>query len=473
LEMTESAIVAIALFGCLFFAIVALFPGLPVSRGDTTFHVQPLKRPLRLTLGVLAMVFLLIAMGYLVGLLPIQRVGIATTPSPSNRVEPAASPSFASEVPPSIPPTGEGGSTPSASPTSVVTPTASPSAASVGCEYRELHAEPGETKSFDVSLAEGCVALVRGYRVDGQPGVARALRGPLETEVAVTDGEIDIGASALVRGLFCGYLLEAKSRGYDLITVQPLSEWQPCPPIPTPSPDVQACRTHQELNVPGDSNTGVEFTAEESAEYLVSYVSGAYAVYPPGSGERDGRIWLTSVMAFKGHPTWDGERIRNEDAYIHVAFTGNSPESADGYWRTREEAESAADSATTRLTLVAGDRLVFVAVDSQSAYRDNAGNVVLLITCDSPNPEVPPAVLVSCAFEEELLGAGDVIQRLDLPPGSDYWAGYQMTLSRSIEVPAGWEVQKYSPEVHAGPYPLNRGDTASIWAPYQCRPLAP
>jgi hypothetical protein len=471
--MTESAIVAIALFGCLFFAIVALFPGLPVSRGDTTFHVQPLKRPVRLMLGVMAIVFLLIAMGSLVGLLPIQRVGTATTPPPTNPVEPTVSPSIAGEVSPSTSPTVEGSSTPSASPTSAVTPTASPSAASVGCEYRELHAGPGETKSFDVGLAPGCVALVRGYRVDGQPGVARALRGPLETELAVTDGEVDIGASALVRGLFCGYLLEATNRGYDLITVEPLSEWQPCPPIPTPNPEVHACRTHQELNVAGDSNTGVEFTADESAEYLVSYVSGAYSVYPPGSSERDGRIWLTSVMAFKGHPTWDGERIRNEDAYAHVAFTGNSAESADGYWRTREDAESAADSATTRLTLVAGDRLVFVAVDSQSAYRDNTGNVVLLITCDLPNPEMPSAALVSCAFEAELLGAGEVIQRLDLPQGSEHWAGYQITLSRSIEVPVGWEVQKYSPEVHAGPYALGRGDTASIWAPYQCRPLAP
>lgn len=81
-----------------------------------------------------------------------------------------------------------------------------------------------------------------------------------------------------------------------------------------------------------------------------------------------------------------------------------------------------------------------------------------------------PVADATCDFASEIVMAGDIIQELYIPPGSDNLAGYQIAFSRSLEIPPQWTVQIYE-STPTGPYVVQPGDVATIWAPVSCRPL--
>lgn len=90
----------------------------------------------------------------------------------------------------------------------------------------------------------------------------------------------------------------------------------------------------------------------------------------------------------------------------------------------------------------------------------------LLASPESPRPAS------SCAFSSQLLSQASNVRELELPPDSGVVAGYQLTALEPIAVPAGWQVHQ-DESVHAGPYTLQGGVTATVWAPLECRPLPP
>jgi len=77
----------------------------------------------------------------------------------------------------------------------------------------------------------------------------------------------------------------------------------------------------------------------------------------------------------------------------------------------------------------------------------------------------------TCYFIDELLTKGSVIRSLDVPEGSRYWAGVVIHLNTSVNLPAGWIVQRENQPDVTGPATIPAGITASFWSPESCRPL--
>lgn len=82
----------------------------------------------------------------------------------------------------------------------------------------------------------------------------------------------------------------------------------------------------------------------------------------------------------------------------------------------------------------------------------------------------PRTTSAACSFIDELVQKGDVLQRLESPKGT--FAGVQIRLFYSVDVPAGWIVHKEGKE-YVCPCHLESGIVASFWSPESCRPLAP
>ena len=74
---------------------------------------------------------------------------------------------------------------------------------------------------------------------------------------------------------------------------------------------------------------------------------------------------------------------------------------------------------------------------------------------------------LNCSFIDELITKADVIQ--NLYEGQSL-AGVQARLISSVDVPAGWIVQKDSNDYY-GPVHFDSGTVASFWSPNSCRPL--
>jgi len=86
----------------------------------------------------------------------------------------------------------------------------------------------------------------------------------------------------------------------------------------------------------------------------------------------------------------------------------------------------------------------------------------------SPAADVPSSSF--CATPAGLLDGNRILQRLYAPAGS--LAGYQLTFSHDVEIPAGWVVEIDLVQ-NPGPYLIKQGQKATVWAPESCRPLPP
>lgn len=95
-----------------------------------------------------------------------------------------------------------------------------------------------------------------------------------------------------------------------------------------------------------------------------------------------------------------------------------------------------------------------------------------VIRVSFPFPQNKPTAVIelNCYFIDELVTKEDVIQILDVPKGSGFYAGVQIRLISSVDVPAGWIVHRDAKE-YQGPIHLDTGTVASIWPPESCRPL--
>lgn len=139
---------------------------------------------------------------------------------------------------------------------------------------------------------------------------------------------------------------------------------------PTPVPQTATMMLH----VPGNNPRGTPFRATSTGTHIIRYIDGAYSTYPVGKGPNGTLTWLTAVFVYKGVSVqWDGDRIRDEDTFVRIAD--------NSYFATRDEAINAARIRNTERTiyLSAGEIITLIAVDGQSFYDDNPGNIDLEI----------------------------------------------------------------------------------------------
>ncbi len=124
------------------------------------------------------------------------------------------------------------------------------------------------------------------------------------------------------------------------------------------------------IRIPGNSNQGIQIRIDQSGYYMFRYVSGAYSTYPLNQSPSGTKTWLTAVLIFKGpRALWEGESVKGDSSFARVADTA--------YWSSAQEAENASRGMITRASLNKGDVLTLIAVDGQSYYSDNPGEVTL------------------------------------------------------------------------------------------------
>lgn len=80
------------------------------------------------------------------------------------------------------------------------------------------------------------------------------------------------------------------------------------------------------------------------------------------------------------------------------------------------------------------------------------------ITPPSPNT-------IRCLDYSQLATLGNILQRLESPPGM--LAGLQIAFTRDWSAPNGWIIHRNSVQVQS----VIAGDVASVWSPEACRPL--
>lgn len=125
------------------------------------------------------------------------------------------------------------------------------------------------------------------------------------------------------------------------------------------------------VEIPGNSNQGIQLRAQESGTYVFRYVSGSYSTYPTERIDEGMKTWLTAVVVFKGERAeWDGMNVKDDAAFLRVADTGR-------YWESAEKAENSAREMRAQARLDRGEVLTLIAVDKQAYYFDNPGQVVL------------------------------------------------------------------------------------------------
>jgi hypothetical protein len=113
---------------------------------------------------------------------------------------------------------------------------------------------------------------------------------------------------------------------------------------------------------------GVQFQATTSAVHRFTIVDGAYSLISPPTD------WETEVLFYKNRPIeWQPEGeypgISGYDGII-------------GYWNpkpTAAEATAAALGTNERISLEAGETVIFVVPDCQTCFGDNTGSVTLRI----------------------------------------------------------------------------------------------
>ncbi len=172
-----------------------------------------------------------------------------------------------------------------------------------------------------------------------------------------------------------------------VIAAEPTATGPPGPPptvpivatdirTPTLTPAVVSAVFVRQVRVPGDSNSGAQVRVKQSGRYTFRYLRGAYSTYrrAPASAA----TWSTTVVVFLGdRGKWGGndQRLQAELALVQVG--------SGSFWHTAEEAERAGKGASAQVQLDAGDVLTFVAVDQNTRYFDNRGEVRLEIVLEA------------------------------------------------------------------------------------------
>ncbi|MEA2573471.1 MAG: hypothetical protein QOH93_769 [Chloroflexia bacterium] len=129
-----------------------------------------------------------------------------------------------------------------------------------------------------------------------------------------------------------------------------------------------------DLHILGSDDQGVEFKAPMSGTYIFRYVQGSYSTYPKDGATLGINPWRTAVFVYKnGRVLWNGEHINGEAAFLRLAEAGDFP--------TQREVEEAIQQRNkdSQTSLNAGDKLTFIAVDGQTDYTDNPGEVVIAV----------------------------------------------------------------------------------------------
>lgn len=144
------------------------------------------------------------------------------------------------------------------------------------------------------------------------------------------------------------------------------------------------------------------------------------------------------------------------------------------------------DSVATVYRLEEGHRFEVSFGDDGTLYRQvslsgqpDAGNLILELesakippaTLTPPPPPPSPTSSTNCSFMNQLIDNGTVIMSIDLPTGSQNWAGAVVHLNQAIDLPSGWIVQEAERADIAGPAKIPNGTTATFWSPLECRPL--
>lgn len=140
-------------------------------------------------------------------------------------------------------------------------------------------------------------------------------------------------------------------------------------PVAQPVPQTQP-QSLGLIRIFGNSRQGEQLRVEKAGVYRFEYRSGAYAVFPEGAAPNGTKTWLTAIFFFDGDRSkWDGERIKDDELLLRLADTK--------YWASQAEAENSAQGQYVETHLNAGQVITLTAVDAQSAYADNPGQVII------------------------------------------------------------------------------------------------
>ncbi len=140
------------------------------------------------------------------------------------------------------------------------------------------------------------------------------------------------------------------------------------PTVPPTAPPGPTSAFHVRVTVPANNDAGVTVLVPAAGLYRINYVSGAYSVYPAGTA---GAQWRTTIELFLGGQiVWEGDNlVQNLGPARQLGLTGS------GLFADAAAAQNGAAAWNVLTALPAGD-VVFVAIDSKSAYADNQGTVV-------------------------------------------------------------------------------------------------
>lgn len=97
--------------------------------------------------------------------------------------------------------------------------------------HPSLYVETGTsgTRQWTLTASDDEVVIVGGWAVNGTDGgVYRAIAGPTEVEVTVTDGFAAVIVAEWAQNEFCFRVSQAEQFGWAHGTVEPLAEWSSC-----------------------------------------------------------------------------------------------------------------------------------------------------------------------------------------------------------------------------------------------------
>lgn len=97
--------------------------------------------------------------------------------------------------------------------------------------HPSLYVETGTegTRTWKLTASDDEVVIIGGWAVDGADGgVYRAIHGPVEASVTVTDGFALIIVEEWAQNEFCFRIDQAEQYGWAHSTEQPLPIWEPC-----------------------------------------------------------------------------------------------------------------------------------------------------------------------------------------------------------------------------------------------------
>jgi hypothetical protein len=140
------------------------------------------------------------------------------------------------------------------------------------------------------------------------------------------------------------------------------------PTVTPPAPPGPTSAFRMRVTVPANTNAGATVLVPAAGQYRISYVSGAYSVYPAGTV---GAEWRTTVELFlDGQIVWEGDNlVQNLGPARQLGLSGS------GLFADAAAAQNGAAGWNVVTALPAGN-VVFVAIDNKTAYADNQGTVV-------------------------------------------------------------------------------------------------